>query len=384
MSAEAKGKCDEKFAPVREAFANNLEQGGDVGATFALTIEGETVIDLWGGWKDAAKTEAWEEDTIVNVYSTTKTMAALTMLMLADRGEIDFYAPVAKYWPEFAQNGKEAIELRHVMSHSAGLPGLDEYVTEDELYDHDRIAGLLATQEPWWEPGTASGYHAFTQGFLQNEIVRRATGKTLGALFAEEVAGPLGADFFIGTPPEKDAQVSTIIPPENPDHHCLFGVPDPETLQERVSKCAQADSRWAANEAWRRAELPAANGHGNARSVAQIHTILANGGEAKGKRFLSEEGCRRIFDTQTQGRDLVLGVPLKFGMGFGLNGEETPVGPNPNTCFWQGWGGSIAIIDMDAHMTVAYVMNQMVHMESLEPDPRSGSLLAALFQSFAG
>lgn len=358
MSVDVHGKCDEKFASVREAFEANLASGADVGATFCATVEGETVIDLWGGYADEGKTQAWERDTIVNVYSTTKTMAALVMLMLADRGEIDFYEKVSKYWPEFAQNGKADIEVRHFMSHSAGLSGLDEKVTEAQLYDHDYIASLLAAQAPWWEPGTVSGYHSMTQGYLQGEIVRRVTGKTLGQIFADEVAGPLNADFYIGVPPEKDAQVCSIIP-----------FVEPEPINERAQikgsvawktgRAPQASPHWCKREGWRRAEIPAANGHGNARAVAEIHAILANGGVAGGKRFMSEEGPRRIFDVQTEGEDLVLLKPSKYGMGFGLNGKDTPLGPNPNTCGWGGWGGSLARIDTDARTTAAYVMNQM-------------------------
>lgn len=385
MSLEVHGKCDEKFASVREAFANNLESGADVGASFCATVEGETVIDLWGGYKDKDKTLAWEEDTIVNVYSSTKTMAALVMLMLADRGEIDFYAPVAKYWPEFAQNGKEAVEVRHIMSHSAGLSGLDQPVTEAQVYDHDYIASLLAAQAPWWTPGSRSGYHALTQGQLQGEIVRRVTGKTLGTFFADEVAGPMGADFFIGVPPEKDAQVITIIPAAGAGAALASG--EKGSIAHRTFASPAVDANWAGHEAWRRAEIPAANGHGNARSIAEIHTILANGGEArhgaaKSKRYLSEAGVKTIFDVQTEGEDLVLAMPVRFGMGFGLNSEATPLSPNPNTCFWGGWGGSLVVIDTDAHLSGAYVMNQMAG--GLVGDLRGGMLWAGFIERALG
>lgn len=381
MSVPVHGTCDEKFAAVREAFTQNLETGGDVGATFAVTIEGETVIDLWGGYKDEDKTGEWEKDTIVNVFSTTKTMAALTVLMLADRGELDLYAPVAKYWPEFAAEGKDEIATRHFLSHSAGLPGIEEPVTHEDLYDHDKICTLLAGQHPWWKPGTASGYHAVTQGYLLGEVVRRVTGKTLGTVFAEEIAGPLDADFYIGTPFEKDAQVSRIIPPENPKHHWLLCDAPEGTTASRVAASPPCDANWAGTVDWRRAELPAANGHGNARAVAEIHAILANGGTAGGKRFMSEEGCKTIFDVQVEGIDKVMKLPQKFGMGFGLNGPETPLGPNPHTCAWGGWGGSFALIDMDARQTTAYVMNQMIHRELVGPDPRVANLVGALAAS---
>jgi CubicO group peptidase (beta-lactamase class C family) len=357
MTTDVHGECDDKFASVREAFEASLASGADIGASFCATVEGETVIDIWGGYKDREKTAAWEEDTIVNVYSSTKTMASLVMLMLADRGEIDFYEKVSKYWPEFAQNGKESVEVRHIMSHSAGLSGLDEPVTEAQLYDRDYIASLLAAQAPWWTPGSQSGYHALTQGQLQGEIVQRVTGKTLGQFFADEVAGPMEADFFIGVPPEKDGQVITIIP--DPGASAALSAGQEGSIAARTFASPAVDATWAGHEAWRRAEIPAANGHGNARSIAEIHTILANGGAARGKRYLSEAGVKTIFDVQTEGDDLVLQTPVTFGMGFGLNSEAMPLSPNPNTCFWGGWGGSLVVIDTDAHLSGAYVMNQM-------------------------
>lgn len=376
MSVDVHGKCDEKFAAVRELFEANLASGADVGASFCATVDGETVIDIWGGYKDTDKTAPWEEDTIVNVYSSTKTMASLVMLMLADRGDIDFHEKVSKYWPEFAQNGKEGVEVRHIMSHSAGLSGLDELVTEAQIYDHDYIAALLAAQAPWWTPGSQSGYHALTQGQLQGEIVRRVTGKTLGRFFAEEVARPMGADFFIGVPPEKDGQVITIIP--DPEAGAALAAGEEGSIAHRTFASPAVDATWAGHESWRRAEIPAANGHGNARSVAQIHSILANGGEAGGKRFLSEAGVKTIFDVQTDGEDLVLETPIRFGMGFGLTSDTMPLSPNPNTCFWGGWGGSLAVIDTDAHINAAYVMNQMAG--GLIGDLRGGTLWA----TFAG
>jgi CubicO group peptidase (beta-lactamase class C family) len=358
MTLEVHGRCDEKFASVREAFENNLKGDVEVGATFAATIDGETVIDLWGGYKDREKTTAWEEDTIVNVYSTTKTMAALVMLMLADRGEIDFYEKVAKYWPEFAQNGKEDIEVRHIMCHSAGLPGTDIKLTEAEIYSQDRMAEVLAAQKPWWEDRTQSGYHALTQGYLEAEIVRRVTGKSLGTFFADEIAKPMDADFYIGVPPEKDRQVSIIIPGSEQSGDGLpkqFG--DENSIGFRTFASPKVDTTWPAHEGWRRAEIPAANGHGNARSVAQIHRIIAQGGEVDGKRYLSKQGVDRIFDRQTSGVDLVLPLHFNMGMGFGLASDTIPMGPGG--CFWGGAGGSMAIIDTEAHTTMAYVMNQM-------------------------
>ncbi len=351
----ADGFAHDRFSPVREAFDANLASGADVGAAFCATLEGETVVDLWGGFADEARTRSWEQDTIVNVYSTTKTMTALTALLLADRGELDFDAPVARYWPEFAAAGKENVKVSHLMSHSAGLSGWKEPITKDDLYDWDKATSLLAAQAPYWEPGTAPGYHALTQGYLVGEVVRRITGKSLGTVFREEIAGPLGADFHIGLPASEDGRVADLIPP--PPGSAISDRAESE-LQANMSNNPGIDVSETRTRAWRGAEIPAAGGTGNARSVAQIHAILANGGVAKGRRFLSEAGCRKALELQVEGQDLILGMPARFGLGFGLAGGVTPL-PNPNTIFWGGYGGSIAIIDMDARTSFAYVMNKM-------------------------
>jgi len=350
------GVADERFAPVRAAFEANLASGADVGASFCATLEGETVIDLWGGFADAGKTRPWEKDTIVNVYSTTKTMTFLVALILADRGELDFEAPVARYWPEFAANGKAEIKVSHLMSHSAGLSGWREKVTTQDLYDWEKVTALLAAQAPLWPPGTASGYHAITQGYLVGEVVRRITGKSLGTVFREEVAEPLGADFHIGLPASDDARVAELIPPP-PGTGAGSG--QQTEIQAITFNNPVIDVSATATRGWRGAEIPAAGGTGNARSVAQVHTILANGGVAKGRRFLSEAGCRKALELQIEGPDLCLAGPARFGMGFGLAGGVVPL-PNPeDSMYWGGYGGSLILIDMKARTTIAYVMNKM-------------------------
>jgi len=367
----ADGFTQDRFAPVRTAFEANLASGADLGAAFCATLEGETVVDLWGGWADAEKTRPWERDTIVNVYSTTKTMTAMTALLLADRGELDFDAPVARYWPEFAANGKADIKVSHLMSHSAGLSGWVEPVGGDVLYDWERATALLAAQAPLWPPGTAPGYHAVTQGYLIGEVVRRIAGKSLGAVFREEFAEPLGADFHIGLPASEDGRVADLIPPPANDASIGEGASAYRTDNPPIDVLATR------TRAWRGAEIPAAGGTGNARSVAQIHAILANGGVAQGKRFLSEAGCRKALELQIEGKDLVLGMPVRYGMGFGLGGATLPL-PSPNTIFWGGYGGSLAIIDMDARTTFAYVMNRMAGTTT--GDMRAFGLAMAMWQ----
>src|SRR5579871_2510802 len=210
------GFVGERFPAVRAAFEHNLTSGADLGESFCATVDGEIVVDLWGGWADEAKTRPWEKDTIVNVYSTTKTMTALCALMLADRGALDFNAPVARYWPEFAANGKAEVTVAQLMSHASGLSGWEEKVTTEDLYDWEKVTALLAAQAPYWAPGTASGYHAVTQGYLVGEVVRRIDGRSLGTFFREEIAEPLDADFWIGLPASEDHRVADLVPFELP------------------------------------------------------------------------------------------------------------------------------------------------------------------------
>lgn len=371
MSGIVNGTAQPRFEPVRDVMAASLASGADLGASFAATIEGETVIDIWGGWADEAKTRPWQADTIVNVYSTTKTMTALTALLIADRGELDFDAPVARYWPEFGQAGKEAITTGHLMSHSSGLSGWEEPLEAADLYDWEKVTSLLAAQAPWWEPGSAPGYHALTQGYLVGEVVRRIIGKSLGTVFREEIAEPLGADFHIGFGPEHDHRVADLIPPAT-------ALADwTSDIQRKSLANPPVDPLDTRTCAWRSAEIPAAGGHGNARSVAEIHALLANGGVAKGKRLMSEAGCRKALELQVQGNDMVLmNLPMAFGLGFGLPGNLMPA-PNPNTLFWGGYGGSIVVIDMDARATYSYVMNRME--AGLVGDTRSFSLIGAMW-----
>jgi CubicO group peptidase (beta-lactamase class C family) len=281
---------------------------------------------------------------------------------------------VATYWPEFAAGGKDAVAVRHVMAHTAGLSGWQERITYEDLYDRRRAAALLGAQEPWWEPGTASGYHAITQGYLEGEIVQRVTGQSLGQFVADNITGPLGADFHIGTAAEHDHRVAHVIPP--PPMALPEGV-DPGSVLARTfgNPVLDATQSWTID--WRRSEIPAAGGHGNARSVAQIHTPMVCGGEANGVRLLGKETIDAVFDEQCNGTDLVLQVPFRHGIGFGLQDRDVPLSPNERVCFWGGWGGSLAILDLDARMSFSYVMNKMG--EGTVGDTRGAGLLIAAY-----
>ncbi|MGI9053484.1 MAG: serine hydrolase domain-containing protein [Ilumatobacteraceae bacterium] len=379
------GTCDDRFAGVRNAFeANFVERDDgliyDDGASVAMTLDGELVIDLWGGSvdTDTAQRVPWERDTIVNVWSTTKTVSALACLVLADRGELDVYSPVAKYWPEFAAAGKGDIEVRHLMSHTAGLSGWQQPIVMEDLYDWEKVTSLLAAQEPWWEPGTASGYHAITQGYLEGEVVRRITGTTIGEFVAAEITGPLGGDFHIGTAAQHDARVAHVIPPTMP--LSAEGV-DESSLALRTLLNPMLDASASSTIPWRRAEIPAAGGHGNARSVALVHAPMACGGTANGQQLLAAGTIDLVWDEQCYGQDLVLPMVVRHGIGFGLPCPELPISPNVRACFWGGWGGSLAIIDLDARMSFSYVMNKMG--EGTVGDMRGANLLLAAFVALA-
>ncbi len=382
MGIQVNGHCDPAFTEVQRQFENNFAEHGDVGASVAITLNGEYVVDLWAGFRDEAASEPWEEDTIVNVYSSTKTMAATCMLVLADRGELDFDAPVAKYWPEFAQKGKESVLVRHVMSHTAGLPGFDPPITVEDLYDLDKIADQLASQELWWEPGTKSGYHAVTQGNLESEILYRITGKRMGQWFQDEIAGPIGADFHIGLPASEDARVAELIPPEiNPTAEPMInGVPiTMDMIAGRALMSLALTATEPQTREWRAAEIPAAGGIGNARSMARVHSFLACGGEVDGQRLLSEAGVRKALEEQINNVDEVLLAELRHGIGFGISLQDWVEPRNDSTMFWGGWGGSIAVVDLENRLSIAYVMNRME--TELTGDPRGSRIVEAAYAS---
>jgi CubicO group peptidase (beta-lactamase class C family) len=376
--AEVHGFCDDRFATVRDVLSANLDSGADLGASVAITIEGKPVVDMWGGWSDVAKTKPWSENTITNVWSTTKTMTSLCALVLVDRGQLDVYAPVAKYWPDFAANGKEDIEVRHLMAHTSGVSGWAQPVELADIYDWEKSTKMLAAQPPWWEPGTASGYHALNQGHLVGEVVRRISGRSLGTFFADEIARPLSADFHIGLDPAEFHRVSDVIPP--PPLPFDMETMDPNSPAFKTFTGPPADAAAANTTEWRTAEIGAANGHGNARAVARIQSIVANGGEVDGVRLLSPDTIDLIFEEQANGIDLVLGLPIRFGIGYGLPQQDTlPYVPDERICFWGGWGGSMIIIDPERRMTLSYMMNRME--AGIVGCPRSAGLITATYEA---
>jgi CubicO group peptidase (beta-lactamase class C family) len=355
--AELNGTCDPRFDAVRDALAGNIDSGEELGASLVVDIDGERVVDVWGGFRDPGHTTAWDENTITNVWSTTKTVTSLAALMLADRGQLDVYAPVADYWPEFAASGKQDVRVRHLLSHTSGVSGLEQPATAEDLYDWETSTSRMAAQAPWWTPGTASGYHALNFGHLVGEVVRRVSGKPLKQFVAEEIAGPLGADFQIGAAPADWSRIADVIPPP-PLPIDLAAIAQDSPAFKTITGPGP-DAAVANTPGWRSADIGAANGHGNARSVARIMSVLARGGEVDGVRLLGPDTIGLIFDEQMDGIDVVLGVPLRWGIGYGLPQASLPWIPAGRICFWGGWGGSVILMDLDRHMTISYMMNKM-------------------------
>ena len=374
--SRVQGLCAAPFGALREILASHLATGEDLGASVAVIHEGHMVVDMWGGWADSERTRPWTENTITNVWSTTKTMTNLTALVLADRGLIALDAPVADYWPAFGANGKEGVLMRDLLAHTSGVSAWAQPVTLDDIYDWDKSTAMLAAQPCWWERGTASGYHAFNQGHLVGEVVRRVTGKSLGRYFADELAAPLAADFHIGLAPEHDARVSDIVPP--PPLPFDLDSLDEDSVMYKTFTGPAPDPRAAWTSAWRRAEIGAANGHGNARSVARVQAVVSHGGEFDGVRLLSPATIERIFEEQSHGVDLALGIPLRFGIGYGLPEDVTmPCLPAGRVAYWGGWGGSLIVNDADRQLTIAYMMNKMA--PGIIGGPRSEALVRAAY-----
>ena len=355
--AEIQGAYDPQFSAMADLLSANVDSGADVGASVAVTLDGNMVVDIWSGWFDESKTIPWQSDTITNVWSSTKTVTSLAALVLVDRGDLDVFKPVAHYWPEFAAKGKGAIEVRHLLSHTSGVSGWEQPVEVADLYDWEKSTSMLAAQAPWWEPGSASGYHDRSFGHLVGEVIRRITGQKLGEFVANEITGPLGTDFHIGLDPSQFHRVSNVIPFQGPLPIDLVTDHDSVSYKTLSGPAWEPSVSWTAE--WRQADIGAANGHGNARSLARLLSVVACGGEIDSPHLLSPSTCDLIFQEQSNGVDLVLGVPLRFGIGYALKNESIPYLPNGRVCTWGGWGGSVIVVDRDRHLTVSYVMNRM-------------------------
>ncbi len=385
MAISIEGTCDPRFQRVKDAFAANFETAHEVGAAVAMYIDGKPVVDLWGGHSDQARTKPWTRDTLVNVYSTTKGLAAMCAHRLVDQGKLDLEAPVAKYWPEFAQAGKDKLPVRFLLSHRAGLPAIRKTLPPEALYDWKTMTDAIAAQEPWWVPGTKHGYHAITYGWLVGEVVRRASGKTLGTYFRDEIATPLGLDAHIGLDAKHDSRTANIIPSPPPAPGevnplaALMADPESITFKAIMNPGAVLAPNVVNSRAWRAMELPSANGHATARSIAKAYAALARGGEIDGYRLLTPASIERCYTEQSFGLDEVLKQSTRIGLGFMLSQPGVEMGPNPHTFGHPGAGGSLGFADPDAKVSFGYTMNQMGTNPLL--DPRAARLFNALYAS---
>jgi CubicO group peptidase (beta-lactamase class C family) len=379
---EIQGRCDTRFKRVRELFEAGFESGAELGAGLNVVVEGRELIDLWGGFADKARSRPWRRDTLANVYSTTKGITAIAAHQLIERGELELDAPVARYWPEFAQKGKAELPVRMLLNHQAGLAAVAKPLVPEDLYDWGTMTRALAEQEPWWQPGADHGYHAITYGWLVGELIRRVSGMGVGRYVREHIAAPLGAEFWIGLPEELDARTAELL--QGP-----ISTDGPNLLERIIAEPNGVLAKAFGNPSlllmspntreWRAAELPAANGHTTAAALARIYAALANGGELDGVRVLRPETIERARSEESYGPDRVLTLVTRFGLGFMLPPANEPLGPNPRSFGHGGAGGSLGIADPEAKLGFGYVMNLM-HTGAWLADPRPRALLDALYE----
>jgi CubicO group peptidase (beta-lactamase class C family) len=390
MQASVSGDCDPRFARVREEFERNFEERGEVGAAVAVTVRGETVVDLWGGWADAARTRRWERDTLVAVWSMGKAVTSVCLLRLVDAGLVDLDAPVARYWPEFARAGKDTLPVRYLLSHQAGLPAVRKPLPAGlNITDWHAMCAALAEQEPWWEPGTRFGYHTNTHGFLAGEVLRRVDGRSVGRYLREEIAGPMGVDFLIGAGPEEDARIAEWIqyaPAPGEESQRPWLERDPATVDGLDLARILAYRNPPAypeggpnSRQWRAAEFPSTNGHANARAAARFFGGLASGGVIDGQRLLSSALIAEASSIQADGQDAILGRPNRFGLGFQLTIPGVrPLGPGQRSFGHYGNGGILGFADPDANIGFGYVCNRGGRSWR---DPRNIALIDAVYGS---
>ena len=371
------------FGPVRRAFAQNFSERGEVGAGVCVYRRGEPVVDLWAGVADPASGRSWDEDTLALTFSTTKGVTATCVHVLVERGVLDWDAPVASIWPEFAANGKGAIPLRWLLCHRAGLPVLEGDFTREQVYAWEPVCTALAAQAPVWEPGTQHGYHVRTYGWLLGEVVRRAAGCTLGEFLAREIARPLDLEFYVGLPEACEPRVAVVIPPPEPTDPGVRAIRErflgPDTLLGRA--LSGPSGLFAYGPVWNTpelhaAEIPSSNGIGTARAVARLYA--AHVGEVNGVRLLAPSTLERVCEPQADGPDAVIHLPTRFGLGFMLPPVLSP--SCPGGCFGHpGAGGSLGFADPDAGIGFGYVMNRMDL--GLTGDARTVSLVTAVYQA---
>jgi len=376
---EIQGTVEDGFGAVADAFAQNFAQRGELGAAFALYVDGRPQVDIWAGIADKAGERPWTDETLQLVFSTTKGAAAVCVARLVEAGLVSYDDPVCAHWPEFAANGKESVTVGQMMSHQAGVPYVDEPLSFDQIMDVAPVVDALARQAPVWTPGTAHGYHALTYGWLAGELVRRVDGRTLGQYFADDVAAPLGLEFWIGLPASEEIRVSTLEsapPPTDPEAFALMmQVMGPGTMGFKAltmnGSLIALDPRQNHfnTRAVHATEMPAANGITTARSLARMYAATI--GEVDGVRLVTDDTVDRMRAEAVDGPDNCLVVPSRFGMGFMLDGELTPM-LGPGSFGHAGAGGSLGYADPESGVAYGYVMNQM--QSGIAGDPRTVAL----------
>lgn len=369
MEVDIEGQIDSRFESVKKAFAD-LWTDIEVGAALAVYWRGEPVVDLFGGFTDRELEHHWREDTLVNVYSVTKGLAAFTFALLIDDGDVRYEDKVADYWPEFAANGKDQVTIAQLLSHQSGLCGVDETLKVADLYEWPKMVRLLAKQQPFWTPGTASGYHAVTWGYLVGELVWRIKGMTLGQLFQDRVAKPLGLEFYLGLPAAEHGRCATLIGPNHARgvvqvSRAKRSPSEPHNKYFEASLLNPAISPFkdACSKEWRLAEIAASNGHGDARSIAKLYALMAAGGELNGTRLIGSKTLALAVAPEVDAEiehtfDLVTGTQIRRSSGFILS-HGGNYGPGKNSFGHAGAGGSMAFADPDSELSFCYVMNQM-------------------------
>ena len=366
---EIHGHCEPRFAALRDQLRTNFAEHEEVGAAVAVTLDGEPVVDIWAGWRDHARTLPWERDTLVDVFSVGKPMLVLCVLQLVERGAVELDAPVASYWPEFAAAGKQAVTVRMLLAHRAGLPAIRRELPAGAMYDWELMIAALAAEKPWWEPGTAHGYHTNTYGFVVGELVRRVTGDDPAEVFRDAIAEPLGADFRFGLPAAEDTRVAEFLLPTPPP-----SLTDPDAVPLLIRRAyfnppGISGIGTVNTRAWRAAVMPSANGHATARAVARIYSGLG--------RILQPDTLAEATREASSGPDRVLRRPSRFGLGFQLTMPRRPLGPNPGAFGHFGAGGSLGFADPQARLAFAYTPNQGEGPRW--QNPRNRGLIEALY-----
>lgn len=351
------GFCDPKFEGVRDLVEERLASGKEIGASLCVNIDGKNILDIWGGHADMEKTRPWEEDTLTVVYSCTKIVTGLAAIKLIDQGLLDPEERVTKYWPEFGVNGKEDVRVWQILSHCSGLPTWKEPVTTETVCDTKTTTEMLERQALSYPPGSAPAYQLLTHGHLIGELVRRVSGRPLKQFIAEEIAGPLDADFSLGVTEDKWARTADMSqgPALNPPEDL-----DPQGLIYQAVSNPLPDSQFSMNPIFRAAEVGAINGFGNARSMARIGSMVSLKGKVDGKQHLSPETVDQMVQERIKGTDLILCVELRMALGAALPSSAISFLPDGNIYFWTGWGGSVLIMDLDRRMTIGYAMNKML------------------------